>query len=80
MSQYSDGETDWWWIIKKGLFFTLLRSNAAGEVTPVNGGAAMPGDMEAFKQEILAEMRKEMAKMKMEIIDGIYIAIIEYGE
>ena len=80
MSQYSDGETDWWWMIKKGLFFTLLRSNAAGEVTPVNGGAAMPGDMEAFKQEILAEMRKEMAKMKMEIIDGIYIAIIEYGE
>ena len=67
-------------MIKKGLFFTLLRSNAAGEVTPVNGGAAMPGDMEAFKQEILAEMRKEMAKMKMEIIDGIYIAIIEYGE
>ena len=39
-------------------------------VAPVNGGGALSGDMESLKQEILAEMRREMNKMKTEIIDG----------
>ncbi|XP_012937173.2 ena/VASP-like protein [Aplysia californica] len=38
-------------------------------VAPVNGGGALGGDMEALKQEILTEMRREMNKMKSEIID-----------
>ena len=34
------------------------------------GEAAAAGDMEAMKQEILREMRKEINKAKLEIIDG----------
>ena len=40
---------------------------------PSNGGggsAAGNGDLEALKQEILTEMRREMSKMKNEIIEG----------
>ncbi|XP_070181483.1 vasodilator-stimulated phosphoprotein-like isoform X2 [Littorina saxatilis] len=36
-------------------------------VGPVNGG----GDLESLKQEILTEMRREMGRMKVEIIDAI---------
>ena len=34
-------------------------------------GPTSSGDLEAVKQEILREMRKEIAKAKQEIIDGI---------
>uniref|UniRef100_A0A0B6ZNV9 WH1 domain-containing protein n=1 Tax=Arion vulgaris TaxID=1028688 RepID=A0A0B6ZNV9_9EUPU len=37
----------------------------------VNETGALSGDLEIFKQEILTEMRKEMNKMKNEIIDAI---------
>ena len=33
-------------------------------------GVGNNGDLEAVKQEILREMRKEIAKAKQEIIDG----------
>ena len=33
-------------------------------------GVGNNGDLEAVKQEILKEMRKEIAKAKQEIIDG----------
>lgn len=35
-----------------------------------SGGGATSEQLEALKQEILREMRKEMTKMKQEIIEG----------
>ncbi len=34
------------------------------------GGTSSAGDLEAMKQEILREMRKEVQKMKQDIIEG----------
>ncbi len=49
------------------------------DVTKVNGIAndgsasgAGAAEIEAMKQEILREMRKEMAKMKQDIIEGMF--------
>jgi vacuolar-type H+-ATPase subunit H len=36
----------------------------------VTNGNSAGGDLEAMKQEILREMRKEITKAKQEIIDG----------
>ena len=36
------------------------------------GGAIASSELELLKQEILTEMRKEMNKMKLEILDGTY--------
>jgi len=44
------------------------------DVSRVNGDAssgATSEQLEALKQEILREMRKEMTKMKQEIIDAV---------
>lgn len=52
------------------------QENIAAMVT-ANGGAAAtsgnqsPENMDAFKQEILQEMRREIQKAKLEIIDAI---------
>merc|ERR1719483_878321 len=35
------------------------------------GGGGGGGDLEAFKVEMMAEMRREMAKMKVDIIEAI---------
>eukprot|EP00092_Neocalanus_flemingeri_P032504 GFUD01035351.1.p1 GENE.GFUD01035351.1~~GFUD01035351.1.p1 ORF type:complete len:542 (-),score=144.22 GFUD01035351.1:1810-3435(-) len=43
----------------------------AGSESPKPDGASSSGDLEAVKQEILREMRKEIAKAKQEIIDVI---------
>jgi len=36
-----------------------------------SGGEVGPAELDALKQEILKEMRREMAAMKSEIIDAI---------
>ncbi|BFZ07474.1 hypothetical protein BsWGS_10513 [Bradybaena similaris] len=41
----------------------------------INEGGALSGELETLKQEILIEMRKEIAKMKNEIIDAIQQAL-----
>jgi len=43
----------------------------AGSESPKPDGVSNNGDLEAVKQEILREMRKEIAKAKQEIIDVI---------
>lgn len=41
------------------------------ELTKVNGEVTpLSADLESLKQEILREMRKEMSRVKQEIIDG----------
>ncbi|CAD6201482.1 GSCOCG00000282001-RA-CDS [Cotesia congregata] len=51
---------------------TLLRVNG------VNDGALLTAqEMEAFKAEIIKEVRKEFQKMKQEIIDGTFCLYIE---
>lgn len=48
---------------------TLLKVNG------VNDGSSLTAqEMEAFKAEIIKEMRKEFQKLKQEIIDGTYRA------
>lgn len=37
----------------------------------VNDGVPLSGEMEILKQEILAEMRRELYKMKNDIIEGL---------
>lgn len=44
----------------------------------VNSDATTNGDMEALKQEILKEMRKELAKTKQEIIEGEFVLDISW--
>lgn len=41
-----------------------LTSKVNGEVTPLSS------DLENLKQEIIREMKKEMTRMKQEILDG----------
>jgi len=40
-----------------------------------SGGGATSEQLEALKQEILREMRKEMTKMKQEIIEAVRMEI-----
>ena len=37
------------------------------------GGGACAGDLERLKEEIMDEMRKELDKVKLDIIEGEYI-------
>ncbi|XP_014775884.1 ena/VASP-like protein isoform X2 [Octopus bimaculoides] len=39
-------------------------------ITVSNGGGNTSGDFELLKQEIVAEMRRELQKVKLDIIDG----------
>lgn len=49
---------------------TLLKVNG------VNDGSSLTAqEMEAFKAEIIKEVRKEFQKMKQELIDGTYDAL-----
>ena len=50
-----------------------MAENAINNATSNSSTAASSTELEAMKQEILREMRKEMAKMKQEIIEGTYI-------
>ena len=49
-----------------------MAENAVNNATSSGGPASMASnaELEAVKQEILFEMRKEMAKMKQDIIEG----------
>ena len=51
------------------LCFSRNPSLTGQEQIGVNGGG---GDLESFKAEILSEMRREMQRMKSEIIDGMF--------
>lgn len=42
-----------------------------GEVNGSSGGYITPADLDNVKQEILREMRRELGKMKTEIVDAI---------
>merc|ERR1719483_1931537 len=42
-----------------------------GSVASSSSGGGGGGGLEAFKVEMMAEMRREMAKMKVDIIDAI---------
>ena len=50
-----------------------MAENAINNATSSGGqaSAASNAELEAVKQEILREMRKEMAKMKQDIIEGM---------
>merc|ERR1712008_22585 len=50
-----------------------MAENAVNNATSSGGQASMASnaELEAVKQEILREMRKEMAKMKQDIIEAI---------
>jgi len=46
------------------------------ELTKVNGEVTpLSADLESLKQEIFREMRKEMSRLKLEIIDGEYFCV-----
>lgn len=45
-------------------------TGAAASSAGAGGDSQLSPDMELLKQEILKEMRKDLNKMKMEIIDG----------
>ena len=47
-----------------------MAENAINNATSSGGTTATNAELEAMKQEILREMRKEMAKMKQDIIEG----------
>ncbi|KAJ8944117.1 hypothetical protein NQ318_013299 [Aromia moschata] len=47
---------------------TILKVNGLSEVSNLSLG---PTEMESFKNEIVKEVRKEIAKMKQDIIDAI---------
>ncbi len=47
-------------------------ASAAGGGSGDGGGTSSSGDLEAMKQEILREMRKEVQKMKQDIIEGAF--------
>ena len=51
-----------------------MAENAVNNATSSGGQASMASnaELEAVKQEILREMRKEMAKMKQDIIEGTF--------
>lgn len=60
-----------------------LFMTSSEELTKVNGEMTpLSGDLESLKQEILREMRKEMTRLRQEIIDGKFTstwkAFIEY--
>merc|ERR1712062_787985 len=48
-----------------------MAENAINNATSNSSTAASSTELEAMKQEILREMRKEMAKMKSEIIEAV---------
>jgi len=48
-----------------------MAENAINNATSSGGTTATNAELEAMKQEILREMRKEMAKMKQDIIEAI---------
>ena len=48
-----------------------MAENAINNATSSGGTTATNAELEAMKQEILREMRKEMAKMKQDIIEGM---------
>lgn len=48
-----------------------MAENAINNATSNSSTAASSTELEAMKQEILREMRKEMAKMKQEIIEAV---------
>ena len=51
-----------------------IADNAINNANANAGGVnASNAELEAMKQEILREMRKEMAKMKQDIIEGMYL-------
>ena len=49
-----------------------MAENAINNATSSGGTTATNAELEAMKQEILREMRKEMAKMKQDIIEGTF--------
>lgn len=49
---------------------TKLNGMAENNASGAGGTSATNAELEAMKQEILREMRKEMAKMKQDIIEG----------
>ncbi|KAJ8975011.1 hypothetical protein NQ317_010112 [Molorchus minor] len=49
---------------------TILKVNGLSEVNNLSLG---PTEMESFKNEIIKEVRKEIAKMKQDILDGKHI-------
>jgi hypothetical protein len=59
---------------------SLTGQEAVG-IGPVNGGGGSVGgggDLDSMKQEILAEMRREMQRMKIDIIEGIHLFVVLY--
>jgi len=54
---------------------TSLGAQEVGTENYVPDGVSNSGDLEAVKQEILREMRKEIAKAKQEIIDVIRLEL-----
>lgn len=55
----------------KQCFLSLRRYRAGSDNDCKMNGSVDHLELERFKQEILVEIRKEMNKMKMEIIDGM---------
>lgn len=51
-----------------------LTTKVNGEVMPISG------DLENLKQEIIREMKKEVTRMKQEIIDGTYYNILRIND
>lgn len=49
---------------------TILKVNGLPDVGTLSIG---PSEMESLKNELVKEMRKELAKVKQEIIDGIVL-------
>lgn len=52
---------------------TILKVNGLSEVSGLSLG---PTEMESLKNEIVKEIKKEMSKMKQDIIDGEFLQFI----
>ena len=55
-----------------------MAENAINNATSSSNTTASNAELEAMKQEILREMRKEMTKMKQDIIEGKLENIFDY--
>ena len=55
-------------MLVKTNFFLILRRNFSSDDTKING--VTESDIDRLKQEIMAEIRKELQKLKIDIIEG----------